>query len=222
MSAQLSFTIGHEPSYARADFIESECNREALAFVERWPDWPSYGLIIYGPNASGKTHLAHIFTQRANGRFLKLHDLKSSSLFVTLPSQASLVLDDYDPSTHPEQNMFHLLNMEREEKGSILIVANSHPSTWPVYLPDLRSRFLALPAVAIATPDEELLKAVMTKLFADRQLVVEPGVIDYAILRLERSFDAIHRFVDQIDDVSLREKRNITLPLARQILPQIE
>ena len=70
------------------------------------------------------------------------------------------------------------------------ISARRPPARWPIALPDLASRLRAAPAAAIGPPDDALLAAVLVKHFADRQVRVAPGVIGFAVRRMERSFAA--------------------------------
>jgi chromosomal replication initiation ATPase DnaA len=102
--------------------------------------------------------------------------------------------------------------------ATLLLTATEPPSAWPVRLPDLRSRLLAAWPVRIEPPDDALLRALLVKQFADRQLRVEPAVIEYLIPRLERSFASMREAVDLLDRAALRNQRPITLPLARKVL----
>ena len=56
------------PTYAREDFVVADGNREALAWIDRWPDWPAPALALSGPAGSGKTHLGRIWAARASAR----------------------------------------------------------------------------------------------------------------------------------------------------------
>ena len=58
------------PTFAREDFVSSDGNREALAWIDRWPDWPAPALALSGPPGSGKTHLARIWAARAQAAVL--------------------------------------------------------------------------------------------------------------------------------------------------------
>ncbi len=89
-------------------------------------------------------------------------------------------------------------------------------------LPDLASRLTAAPAVEIGPPDDVLIGAVMVKLFHDRQLRVGEDVIRFLLARMERSFDAVRAIVAALDRSALAARRNITVPLARDVLRQFE
>jgi chromosomal replication initiation ATPase DnaA len=209
---QMPLGFAAPAAMGEADFVTTEGNREALAWLQRWPDWPSHGLVLYGPKGSGKTHLAHIWAQLADAEFL------------TAPTQDKgprVVLEDAErfmSDNAYEEVMFHLLNQLSGRGGHILITANRAPVLWPIKLPDLRSRLLALPAAHIDPPDDAALLAVMGKLFADRQLRVPAEVIDYLVRRIERSYVAAHAAVVALDAAALATGRPVTLPLAREVL----
>jgi len=86
-----------------------------------------------------------------------------------------------------------------------------------VALPDLVSRLRALPVVTVSAPDDALLRAVMVKLFADRQLSVDESLIAYLATRIERSFAAAREAVAQLDREALRQKRGVTRALAAEM-----
>ena len=96
------------------------------------------------------------------------------------------------------------------------------PGDLDIKLPDLRSRIRALPVAEIFAPDDALLRAVLVKLFADRQLAVEPNVIDYVLVRMERSTEAAQRLVDTADRLALEMQRAVTRPVAAAALDAME
>ncbi|HEY1794957.1 MAG TPA: DNA replication protein [Stellaceae bacterium] len=196
----------------RADFLASDSNRAALEQVERWPDWPVRGLVLYGPRGSGKTHLAHLWCEQAGGRLVEGGAVASGTAAeITGP----VAIDDAERA--PETSLLHLYNAAVERGFGVLIVAAQAPSLWPIALPDLASRMRALPVAEIAAPDDTLLAAVLVKHFADRQLRVGPGVIRFLLRRMERSFAAAARIVDGLDRLALARGGPVTVPLAKQI-----
>ena len=88
-------------------------------------------------------------------------------------------------------------------------------------LADLRSRLNAAPAVEITAPDDDLLEALLMKQFADRQLRVEAEVIAYLAPRMDRTFRAARDIVAAIDAEALARRRNVTVPLAREVLARL-
>ena len=131
---------------------------------------------------------------------------------------AALVVEDCDRGGLDETALFHLINLARENGRFLLLTGRQPPSRWKVALPDLRSRLLAMPALAIGAPDDQVLAALLVKLFADRQLKVGEEVVAYLLGRMERSFAAAARLVDRLDRAALAGHRAVTVPLARAVL----
>jgi chromosomal replication initiation ATPase DnaA len=213
---QLALTLEHAESFAREDFLTGPSNEAALTLIERWPDWPGRAVLLVGPEDSGKSHLASIWAQLSGARIAAARSLASVDLPAELATGA-LVVEDLAAGNFEERALFHLLNLVREEDAYLLITTRSQPTTWPIKVLDLASRLRALPTVTLAPPDDALLRAVMVKLFADRQLAVEEGLISYLASRIERSFAAARAAVDALDREALRLKRPATRALAGEL-----
>ena len=214
---QYVFDYGHRPATGEEDFLVAESNAEAMAWIDRWPDWDSRGLAIWGPAGSGKSHLAEIWSRRSGARHVSAAEL-GMALFETWPAgDGHAVLEDLGEG-YREPDLFHFVNLVREDGGCLMITDRTPPARWKVNLPDLRSRLAALPAVAIGRPEDSLIAAVLEKQFRDRQLNIGKGVIAYLVTRMERSFSAITEIVGALDRLSLVEKRTITVPQARRVL----
>ena len=213
---QLALALPHAESFARDDFLTGTSNADALATIERWPDWADRVLALTGPEGAGKSHLAAIWAEKAGARRVSARALGETDLLGSLATGA-LVVEDASAELD-ERALFHLLNLVREEEGYLLLTARSAPATWGVGLPDLASRLRALPVVAVSAPDDALLRAVMVKLFADRQLSVDESLIAYLATRIERSFAAARKAVEQLDREALRQKRGVTRALAAELL----
>lgn len=200
-----------------ADFVTAPGNASALALIDAWPDWPAPGraLAVHGPAGCGKTHLGHIFQQRAAEAGREPIYLAAPETVPELPPAPIVILD---APQLDETDFFHLLNRLRNEGGDLLLLSREAPARWDVKLPDLASRLKALPAVAVASPDDALLSAVLAKHFADRQIAVAPEVIDYLLRQIERSFAAAAEIAERLDRAALAEGRAITVPLARRVL----
>jgi chromosomal replication initiation ATPase DnaA len=213
---QLPLDLPHRPALGRADFLVAPSNAAAIAWLDRWPDWPAPALALYGPAGSGKTHLAHVFAQRAAARFVAPAALQTDRLPDILGDAKAAILDEAQRAA--AEPLLHLYNLLAERRGHLLVVAREAPARWALALADLRSRLAAAPAVAVAPPDEALLGALLVKLFADRQLAVGEEVVAYLALHLERSFAAAQRAVAALDAAALAEHRRITVPLAKRVL----
>jgi len=214
---QLAFALGHHTSFAREDSLEGPSNRAALAMIDRWPDWPDRMLAVIGPEGAGKSHLAAIWAEVAGARFIAARALGETNLPRAL-STGALVIENVAAEAVDERAMFHLINLAREEEAFMLVTASAAPSGWVLKVPDLASRLRALPVVELGPPDDALLRAVLVKLFSDRQLAVDEGLLTYLVTRIDRSFAAAREAVERLDREALRQARPITRALASETM----
>ena len=210
---QLLLDIGLAGSMSRDDLIVTRANRAAVMLVESWPNWPGPVVVLAGPPGSGKTHLATIWREMADARECDPAALTDTDLDAAQSGRA-LLLDGVEPGKFDENALFHIMNAVRANGGSLLMTSAHWPGAWQVQTPDLRSRIQAATTVEIAEPDDELLIGVMAKLFADRQIAVDPAVIRYIAGRIERSLASARAIVDRLDKASLARKSRITRAFA--------
>jgi chromosomal replication initiation ATPase DnaA len=214
---QLTFQLAGGAAFGRSDFFVSGSNAAALAWLDRWPDWPASALVLHGPRGSGKTHLVHLWCARASASFVPGDGLDDAALQRLLCRGDRLIaVDDADKAG--EAALLHLFNACREGGGSLLLAARLSLASWRVRLPDLDSRLRAVPSAGIGLPDDALLAAVLTKHFADRQVRVAPEVIAYLVGRMERSLAAAGEVASALDQIALSGGGAITVPLARRLL----
>jgi len=214
---QLALALAHAENFAREDFLASASNQAALRLIEQWPDWPGRVVAMIGPAGAGKSHLAAIWAAEAGARSMGARTLEEASL-PTAVATGALVVEDLAPGEFDERSLFHLLNMAREQDVALLLTARTAPVTWPVGLADLASRLRAVPAISLAPPDEALLRAVLVKLFADRQLDVDEALIGFLVARIERSLAAARAVVDRLDREALVQHRPVTRAFAAEVL----
>jgi chromosomal replication initiation ATPase DnaA len=225
LTRQLPLDLGFASSYAAADYLVSTSNAAAFAWVERWPDWPAPGLALSGPPGCGKTHLAHVWRQRSQATIIDVATLAALDPMQLAASAPAFAIDGLAAGSlgaAAERALLHLYNMTNERRGHVLLCAEAPPARWTIALPDLRSRLAALPAVAIAPPDDGLLEALLAKLFTDRQLAVDRGTVMFIVTRMERSFEAARRLVDAIDRAALASQRRPNLGLVREVVEELE
>jgi DnaA regulatory inactivator Hda len=217
---QLLLELPLKPNYSKTDFVESSCNGEAIQWIERWPDWPVKMIAIFGETGCGKTHLAHIWQEKAQAKYLTPSDIHQLSPLEATQDTSAIVLDDVDLIVNEKSSqdwLFHFYNLMKEDQKDLLLCCQTPPTQWPVSLPDLKSRLATVMSIAVNPPDEEALKAVLFKLCSERGMTLSADVGEYILRRVERSFDSIRSLVATLDQHTLSQHRQLTLGLVREV-----
>jgi chromosomal replication initiation ATPase DnaA len=212
---QLPLDLQIRSTEQHGDFIISDCNSIAAQWIDRWPDWVGQfcALNIAGPEASGKSHLAAVW--QANSGAVLLGDLDDD--LAGLGDALHFVIDLGRVSLG-ETGLFHLFNHTRDIGGSLLIISTQPVARMAWQLPDLASRMRAVNLAMIYGPDDRLLHALLHKNFVERQLYAPENVVQYLVARMERSFAAARDVVVRMDRLSLANRSQITLSLARSVM----
>jgi chromosomal replication initiation ATPase DnaA len=215
--AQLTLDLPHRAALGAEDFLVSDCNLAAVRLIDAWPNWQDHVQLLIGPPASGKTHLARVWQALSGAEGLEPQHL-AMDFVDSMSAGTPLVVEDADRLAYDEKTLFHLLNLAREKRLFVLLTARTVPSRWPFSLPDLLSRLNAVPAVEIGPPDEALIRTVMLKHFADRQLDIDPKVLTYLALHVDRSLAAAEAAVAAVDRAALATGRKISRQLVIETL----
>jgi chromosomal replication initiation ATPase DnaA len=211
---QLALALDHGESYARDDFLPGPGNEAALKLIDSWPEWPANAVALVGPEGSGKSHLAAIWAGASGARTTSGRALGQSGLFVALATGALVV---EEAAAADERALFHLINLAREEAAYLLFTARAAPSLWSVAIADLASRLRALPVVTLQPPDDTMLRGLIIKFAADRQLALDESVVRYLTSHIERTFAAARAAVIALDNEALRQGRPPSRALAAEL-----
>ena len=217
---QLILDLDAPPRYGREDYLVSPCNEGALRAIEHWPDWPDQVMVLCGPPGAGKSHLAAIWAQRSGAAIQSASAIDEGAIS-RLQSAGALVIEDADRCLVDEAALFHLVNAARIIARPVLLTARLAPAHWPLSIADLLSRLRLAPMVTIGDPDEGLMRAVLVKLLADRQLTVDVGLVEFAARHLGRSLADARGFVELADRQSWSAGRRLTRQLAADVLADL-
>ncbi len=220
MAEQLVFDLPVKTAFGRDDFFRSVANEAAVAAIESWPTWPLGKMVLVGPAGAGKSHLAQIWAEMVEGSVVAANgdwDARDIGGAVCVENVHAIA-----GQRAQEERLFHLHNIQAQQERPLLMTGQGVPSGWAIGLPDLASRIQGSLLVQLGAPDDRLLAAVFLKQCADRQLQVEPGVVDYILRRAERSFVGMRDLVGQMDHLSLQRKKPIGQGMVREILAQME
>ena len=222
---QLALNFPHRPSLGREDFMVANCNLEAVSVIDMWPVWSYFAVCIYGPEGCGKTHLANVFAQKVALEtnhpyripFIKADQLNCNMRHSLFELSPQIVIEDIQ-NLHDQETLFHIYNNYRDLGGNILFTSEVAPARLNFSLPDLRSRMNIVPALEIKAPDDELLMALLIKLFADRQITPSPELLSYLLKNMRRSFSYARKLVEEIDNISLARKRAVSISIAKEAI----
>jgi len=209
MTEQLALDFPTRQAYGRSNFWVAPCNQEAIAWIDKYPNWPTHALFIYGEAGSGKTHLSAIFSDER----IEAKDLTEEFM----PQTQKVVVENLE-GLQDEKALFHLFNRMNEMNGGLLMTARKIPN---FLLPDLQSRIGMTPKAEIKMPDDDTLMSVCAKMFSDKQAIVEPAVLMYIVTRVPRSFDAVRKVVNTVDELSLAQGRRITIYLVKDAIEKL-
>lgn len=218
---QLPLSLSHPTDFYSDDLVVTKSNKSAYELIERWPDWPMPVAVLVGPDGSGKTHFASVWADISKAQEIEPDQLDQAITFIE--KGIPVLVEDMDGVNLNEVVFFHLINSVKERrvinpKTTLLITARKGPSNWNVKLDDLASRLRSVTLATLEQPDDELLNAVAFKLFSDRQITVDPSVVEFLVSRSERSLFALGKTVDQIDRLALQRKSKITKALVSEAL----
>lgn len=216
---QLILELPHRPAFGLEDFLVSRSNEAAVALIDRWPGWPAGAAIIAGQAGSGKSHLANVWRWKSGAETVEAAAV-DTRLVANITETKALVIENLS-AVRDQAAVFHLLNLVREQRLALLLTSRVAPGELPLTLPDLTSRLKALPLVTIEPPDNALLRAVLVKLFADRQISIDPQVLSYLLLRIERSMEAARTVVAEIDRQALTYQKGVTRAIAALALENL-
>lgn len=224
-SSQMALNFPCRPSLGREDFMVAQCNEQAVSAIDMWPQWPYFAICITGDTGCGKTHLANVFAQKVAVTtnhpyripFLKAANLNKDLIHQLFATSPQIVIEDLQ-NLQNQEILFHIYNTYRDMGGNILFTSEEAPARLNFTLPDLRSRMNIVPIYEIKAPDDNLLMALLLKLFNDRQITPSAELLNYLLKNMQRSFSYARKLVEEIDNISLERKRAVSLSIAREAI----
>lgn len=210
------------------DFLVTKCNEIAYKAIKMWPYWQHFSLNIFGPRNCGKSHLAHIWVncvQKSLPKPVEIPILQACNINMKnvnkfINNYNYLVIENLTIDIN-EEALFHLYNAYNTPERFVLFNSEQPLSKIPFKLPDLRSRLNIIPSAEILMPNDEMLTALVAKLFNDRQIIISQEILDYILKNAERSFEYIFRLVKEIDDISWTYGRAVSIPIVREAIKSL-
>ena len=219
-SKQFYFKMPNKKALGIEDYIIADSNNFAFDLIVKILKGETDFGLISGPPYSGKTHLSKILIKNARNYKTLYFDRDYQNILDRLETSDILILENIDKVKHnkSEQDLFHIINFSKENNKKLLMTSRKPISEIDLNLEDLKSRLNSILEAKIKEPDDQLMKLILIKILNDKQLKINPNVIDFLVSRLERSYESINLFIEKIDMFSLEKSKKITIPLISDLL----
>lgn len=201
-------------NFRRDNYVVSDSNAPCVDIVAGFLKGDQSGLVISGPEASGKTHLCSVIALNAGVKVASPHALPATH------GRASLfVLDDAHAAA--PRDLLSLVESVRAGGGKVILAGCGEPVAWAGGLRDLETRLAGFARASLPEPDEELLAAVIRRQFETRQWRAGARVAQYAAPRIARTFAAASQFVEAAGAAAIARQKPISVPLAREVIENL-
>ena len=168
-------------------------------------------LFFYGPRKSGKSFLGQIWLKKN-----KAIEFQNNFEFI-VNNKKNVLIDNF--LNHHQEDIFHIVNNCILNNLKILIFSEKKINDINFQYNDLSSRLKTFSFLEIDQPNDDMLVNILTKLLIDKQFVINSDdIFEYILRRVERTYEGIYDVVSKLDLLSLEKKRQLTIPLIKEIL----
>ena len=208
MIKQKSFIYKFDHEINEQNFFVNQTNLYAFNALINHNSMYSF---LYGPKKSGKTYLGKIWLKKNNAIQLNYN----YEYFIN--NNINILIDDL--LLFDEEKIFHIVNKCILNNLKILITSGIKINETKFKFIDLSSRLKTFTNLEILQPNDEMLLAILTKLLIDKQFIINTNdIFEYILRRVDRTYQGIHEIVNKLDVLSLEKKRQLTIPLIKEIL----
>ena len=210
MNHQRFFNYKFLKTKSYENYFVNQTNKKAydLTILENFDQ----NILLFGPKKSGKSYLLQLWKEKNNAilynnNFPKLIEIKTN-----------VVIDDFLNSYY-EEDLFHLINHCNLNHLKMYFTSSIDINSFKFKFKDLYSRLREFYYLEIMTPDDEMCKMLMVKLFSDKQIIIKnKEIFDFIFNRVSRTYLDIYLLVDKLDKLTLEKKRQLTIPLIKEII----
>ena len=217
---QTTLDFEYKEEYLQDDYIISEDNRIIFDVMDNWQqEWgvapyPSI-LLLTGPSGSGKTHISRLWKQKTKSINLNIDNFSDIH-----KDNNRFIIDDIHLLKEYSKELFHIFNIANEQNKYLLLTSSKNQTDLDINLPDLSSRIKSLRQISLKEPDDQMIQIILFKHFSKRSLRIDMKIINYLAKILPRNFKDIERQMSILDQESLRQKRDITIPFIKNTIIQ--
>ena len=208
MTKQRSFHYQFDDKLNEVNFFVNDTNSYAFKGLI---DKSHFNSFLYGPKKSGKSFLGEIWLKRYSA-------IKFDKNFeAVIREKKNVLIDDF--TSFDQEKIFHIINNCTLNNLKILIISSRRINEIKFKFNDLSSRLKTFNNFEINQPNDEMLITILTKLLIDKQFIISSNeIFEYILRRVDRTYISIHDVVDKLDILSLEKKRQLTIPLIKEIL----
>ena len=168
-------------------------------------------LFLYGPKKSGKSFLGQIWKKKNKAILFE------NNIDFIINNNSNVLIDDF--MSYDEETIFHIVNNCILNNLKILVISENRIGDINFKFKDLSSRLKIFSNFVINHPNDEMLLTILTKLLIDKQFIINTkDIFEYILRRVDRSYQGINDIVNKLDVLSLEKKRQLTIPLIKEIL----
>lgn len=200
-------------------------NEALVSLLDELANGDGPGCWLWGPAASGKTHLLQAVCDRVGDRsvYVPLGQLADAGpeLLDGLASRDLICVDDIEGVVGDkswELALFDLCNQILDADGQLIVAAAMSARECAIALPDLRSRLSALPTYYVQPLAEAERIAALQLRARHRGLDLPDETAHYLINRSRRDMASLYELLDKLDLEALRAQRRLTIPFVRSVL----
>ena len=210
MNKQKIFDYNFQENINELNFYVNSTNIDAFKGVL---NKNNNNILLTGPLKSGKSFLGSLWIKKNNS--IKY---SHNNFDYIINNYNNVFVDDIDKNIN-EEKLFHIINHCLLNKLKILLTSNLNINQINYKLSDLSSRIKTFIFFKINKPDDDMLLNILTKLFIEKQFIINSHeIFSYILKHANRSYDDMFKIVDKLDTLSLEKKRQLTIPLIKEIL----
>ena len=214
---QLLLNLLPDPTPSLSHFLPGD-NTELLNALLQWQDrpqtYPGNLFVIWGASGAGKSFLCRCLVE--NG-FAPL-PLAEPSL---PPMQTGWLLDDaHTLDATGQQDLFRQLIHLAQTNERLLVTMDVAPDMQRGLREDVRTRLGAAHIYRLTPLSEQQQRALLAQRAQLRGWQLTDDVLDTLYQRAPRDLSSLTRLIERLDQLSLEQKRRITLPLLRTALAE--
>ena len=216
---QLLLNLLPDPTPSLSHFLPGD-NTELCDTLPQWladvPTYPGNLFVAWGPSGVGKSFLCRCLSAQGFSPLPLAQQLLPTA-------KAGWFIDDAQQlDTEAQQHLFRHLIRLAQTNERLFVTLNAPPDMQPDLREDVRTRLGAGHIYRLAPLDETRQRALLAQRAQQRGWQLTDEVLDTLYQRAPRDLSSLTRLIERLDQLSLQQKRRITLPLLRTALAETD